>query len=420
MFKLNRIDYYFIGILIIGIILRVIALFNIDVAWDSYTYLAGSKSIIAFDYNTFRAPGFPIFIIPFLLLPRNYPLINTPESRTALVLLTNPDLLLTVKLASFTGSILLIFCSYFIFTKASIKIYNLNNNRNKNVEKNEISAKYVGLIVSCLLSLSLPFIVNSVQGLREELLSLLVIIIFYFTIIKEKMNVRDNIFLAFSMSFLTLTHLTAGIFISLGILLFFLVSKLKFFKFKSISTYKILIILFASWSSFLFWAYFCELKFGDPLFSLQVQRDFFKDAYDLDLSSLNNIIPALINGLTNGIPLEFYFLFIFNGFVFILLGLYIMVIHIKLKQFLFIFLVVGLNFAYLSIFMAVPGDIRLIIYFFPLILYLGAFPIGLILKNSNDKVSNNLNYLLVLFLSTYLFRGLKNNDQFFFLLILSS
>ncbi len=411
MFELKKIDKYFLFILCIGLIFRLVALFKVDAALDSYTYLAAAKSIIAFDYNSFRAPGFPIFMIPFFLFPHNYPLINAPESKIVLIILNNPNLIITAQITSMSAGILLIISSYFVFSKAAIK---LSTKEGKITQNN---AKYVGLIVSCLISFSLPFIINSVQGLREELLAVLILIIFYYVIIKEKLALRDNLFLALSIALLTLTHLTAGIFITVGIILFFLVSKLKFFKFNNISNLKILICLLGPLISFLLWGWFCYVKFGDPLYSLKVQRDFFKDTYNLDLSSINNIISALINGIINGIPLEFYFLFIFNGIVFMLLGLYVLIKYIKQKQFLFIFIITGVNFAYLSVFMAIPGDLRLLLYFFPIIIYLGALPIGITINDSTHKSAKFMKYLLIIFFLTYSFRGLKNLGFFSYLFV---
>jgi hypothetical protein len=404
--KLTRIDKYFIVILSFGLILRLLSLINVSVALDSYTYLVAAKNILDFDYNSFRVPGFPIFIIPFLLLPYNYPMLLAPESKIALVILTNPNLILTAQIASMTAGILLIISSYFVFSKAVLKL------NNKEGEINQNKSKYFGLIVSCLISFSLPFIINSVEGLREQLLAVLIIIIFYFIIIKDELTLRDNILLALSACLLTLTHLTAGIFITIGIFLFFLISKSKWFKDINIPNSKIVIILLATIISFLFWALFCDYKFADPLYSLQVQRDFFKDTYNLDLSSINNLIPALINGMTKGIPSEFYFLFIFNGVIFMILGLYQLIINIRQKQFLFIFFVFVINFAYLSIFMAIPGDLRLILYFFPILLYLGALPLGKIISDTNQEKSYLMNLILIIFFSTFLFRGLPNIDFF--------
>ncbi|TXT65855.1 MAG: membrane protein of unknown function [Promethearchaeota archaeon] len=411
MYKLDRIDKWFLLILTIGIILRILALVNVDPALDSYTYYAAAKNILNCDYNSFRAPGFPIFLIPFLLIPYNYIFIIAPESKILLVTLQNPHLILTAQIASLFAGLLLIIYSYVIFSKVALKL----PNETKTIKTKTISSgniKLLGLFVSILISLSLPFIINSAQGLREQLLSLLIIIIFYYILIKEELTLRNNIVLALSISFLTLTHITGGLFITGGILLFFLVSKLKWFKYKNISNKKILVIILTTILSFFLWAWFCDFKFHDPLYSLQVQRNFFKNAYNLDLSSPSNLISALLNGLLNGIPSEFYLMFLFNGVVFMLLVLYILLRNLRERQFLFIFLVVGSNLTYLSIFMAIPGDIRLIMYFFPLLIYLGSIPLNKIITKADKSSLKKIYLFLILFITSFSFRGLTSIDFF--------
>jgi hypothetical protein len=315
--------------------------------------------------------------------------------------------MMTAKLGSFTASILLIVCSYYVFRKASLKLLDLKEEKLK-------TAKYIGLITSFLISFSLPYIINTGRGLREELLALILLIIFYFTIVNDNVNLKSNLGLAISVSYLSLIHLTAGIFIFFGIILFFIVSKLKYFKFKSISIKKVLITILAIGLTLLLWFFFCNYKFGDPFKTLQTQSEFFRDTYGLDLSSFDKIISALINAIIFGIPSEFYILFTYFGFIFTILSLYVLLRNITKKQFLFIFLVVGVNFAYLSIFMAIPGDIRLIMYFFPLLLYLGSIPIGTTVKKLTSKGNTTLltNISLILFLVLYTIRGIIKEELF--------
>jgi hypothetical protein len=87
----------------------------------------------------------------------------------------------------------------------------------------------------------------------------------------------------------------------------------------------------------------------------------------------------------------------------------------KLKQFLFIGLILLINFAYASVFI-VPGGIesnfpmhpRLFSFFFPLIFYTGALPMGIKLEELKKKkllLSANLKILLMLYGLSYIIRG---------------
>jgi len=404
----RKIDHYFLISLVIGIILRIISLLSIYRIPDVYLYFDGAIDLINFDYNSFRPPGFSIIIIPFIILTGNGPL--------------------SAKLASFSLSIILIVYSYFIFTKASLKLFEKN-------KTNEIKAKYIGLIVSILISLNIYFIFNSGKGLREELISVLIIMIFYYTIVKEDMNLKTNISLTLSVSFLTLTHLTVGIFISFGIILFNLVSKLKYFKIKFKSSIKTIIIFFSFLISFVFWGVFSVYKFGEFFYNFHIQNEWFKQWFDFDLSSVENLINIFKNAIIFGIPLEIIFLIILIGFVFMILFFYILFRNIKSKQIFYIFIVLGINFAYLSIFLASRGRFfiprspgtepspRLIIYFFPFIFYIGAYPLGNIIVESiiNNINSKKINYLMIFYFITYSVHGLQffliNNSLLQFFLI---
>ncbi len=395
--RLGTSDYWFLIVLIIGSLIRLYHLKTLPDALDTPTYIRGAVGIIEVFYYSVRPPGFPLLIVLFILLTNLiFPTNNNIVS-------TYSNYILSAKLASFTSGILLIICSYIIFTKASLKYFGEN-------KKNREKSKYTGLIVSFLISFSLPFIIDSALGLRENLLALLIIIIFYFTIIKEKMKLQDNIFLALSISYLTLTLLTAGLFSTIIIVFFFVISKLKIFKFKfeTISIKKVMIIVLAFILSFFFWLLFSDYRFGNPFYNWKVQNTFYLNLYSSLFSSISSFIQVLLNGILLGIPLEFYFLFVLIGLVFTILSIYILIKNIKKKQFLFIFVFIGVNFAYLSIFVSIIGfdlDYRVILYFFPIIFYLGAIELGNIIVELNRKhkdLKTFMSFLLIIFLITYL------------------
>ncbi|TXT65857.1 MAG: membrane protein of unknown function [Promethearchaeota archaeon] len=395
--KFENIDYYFWAILFFGALLRLISLFIIPIGPDYVSFVAGTKGIIEFDYfryDTFRPPGFSLIIVPFLFLTMN-------------------NYILASKLASFFMSIILIYYSYYVFTEASKQLYVQTN------EKREYKAKLIGLLVCILISVNLYFVVNTGRGLREDLLTLLFILGFYYSIIKKEMNMKDNILLALVMTLLTLTLLSAGLFFSAGLLLYYLLSKIKKLKIKPLSNKKIIIVLFVVGISFTFWACFSAIAAGNPLYNWSRQGSFFKDKHNLDMSSLDGLIDALINAVLLGIPFEIYFLFLLISLVFTLLVFYIIIKNFKQKQVLLIFLVVGINFLYISIFMApskvllIPNHPRVMIYLFPFIFYLGTIPLVNIFvkyqtkyeKDSNDKKSINMIRLFFLFLISYSLQG---------------
>jgi len=391
---LDRIDYTFIVILIIGSFLRLLFVSISPLNRDSYTFIHAAAGILEVQYNkygTFRPPGFPLVIAPFILL-------------------TNNNYVLSAKLAAFSTSILLIFYNYYIFTQASKKLY-ANGNKKK-----VIKAKLVGLFVSSLITFNLYFVVHPGFGLREELLCILCILIFYYIVVKEEMKLKDNIYLALSITYLTLTLITAGFFFTIGIILFFLISKLKFFEFKKLSVNKICIIIFSFIISFLIWAIFSAFVFGDAFYNWQKQSDFFEDFYGMRLDSIENIIQAIINALLGGVLFQFYYFFLLTSIVFTIIFFYFLIKNLKKKQFLFIFLVFGLNLLYLSIFIApsqiinIPNSVRVMMYFFPIIIYLGAIPLInslLGLYEGKYKFKKNMIGLFIIFLITYSLKGLS-------------
>jgi hypothetical protein len=383
--KLKKADYYFLIILFFGIILRLISFILIEIEPDTYTYIASAVNIINRNYEAYRPPGFPLLIVPLLLLTGNGSL--------------------SAKLTSFISGILLIIISYHIFSKATLKLYG-------DKTENKLRAKYVGLIVSFLVSTNLYFVINNARGLREDSMALILLSIYYFMIVSEKENLINNLCLAFSITFLTLTHITTGMFTAFGILLFFVISKLNFlklnFKSKVISGRKILIILLSFGFTFIIWAIFCDYKYGNPLYILQRHNIIFQQKYGINVSSIENIIKAGLNAILFGFPSEFIYLSVLTSFVLILLVIHILIKNIRNKQILFVFFFVGINFVYLSIFMTIP---RIIIYFFPFFFYLGAIPLSTIFVKLNKKeieLQRKMRSLFLIFLITYIIQGLDN------------
>lgn len=389
--KIDVIDLYFIASLVIGSIVRVISLFTLPLNLDSYPFIRAAMGILELDYNrygTFRPPGFPLLIVPYLLISGNGEI--------------------AAKLASLTSSILLLISSYVVFRDASLKLFD-------DKESSKQKARYTGFLVSLLLSINIYFMIHPGYGIREEYLTILCMLVFYFTIIKTQISLKYNICLACLISLLTLTLLTAGLFFVGGIILFFLISKLKWFKFKPIKTKKILIILISFSLTFLLWALFSSFTWGDPLYNWQHQSNFFLNFYKMELNSLENIIDALINALIGGIPYEFYYFFFFSSMLFVILAIYLLIKNIRRKQFLFLFFVMGLNLLYLSVFIApsklinVPNSSRVMVYLFPFLYYLGAIPLANIFVEINNSKKYNLQliYLFyIIFLITYVVKGI--------------
>lgn len=384
----NRYKIYFSIILSLGIIFRFLSLLTCPIRSDSLSYISTAKSIINFNYETHRPPGFPITIIPFLLLTQNE--------------------ILSAKLASFSASILLIMYSYFVFTRASLILFKEDKSYKK--------AQIIGILTSCFIAFNSYFASNAGMGLRENLLALQIILIFYYSTIKNSKKTVDYLILSLLIIFLTLTLLTAGIFMTIGIVFFFLISKIKYFQpIRKISYKKILIPILSYTFAFLFWTLFCAFHFGNPFYNWQKQSSWFKSNTIVDLTSLSKLPIILLWVLITGFVEIFRDLFLLLGVVFMLLVFYILCKNIRKKlQFLFIFIVVGMNFTYLSIFITTP---RLIMYFFPLIFYLGAIPLGEILMQlhkSEDKKKGIklMDFLIILFFISYIFRNF--NYYFYF------
>ncbi|TXT65853.1 MAG: membrane protein of unknown function [Promethearchaeota archaeon] len=378
--RLTKPDLYFVLILSGGLLLRIFTLIGIDIEPDSYTYLEGTITLINLDYNSIRPPGFPLLIVPFYLLTGNGKI--------------------SIKLTSFVFSILGLICSYFIFTNAS---HNLHKRHSK---KDSIRSKYVGLLVSFFLAFNLYLVNNSGRGLREEIMMVICMFVFYIVVVKEKHVLRDNLSLALLIALLSLTHLTAGMFLTLGMVLYSILSRLKRFRFTPLSLKSLLLIIVSFLITFFLWAIYSNFQFGDPFYNWHNHGNTFKIKYNIDLSTLENILKAFINAIIFGIPSELIYLGALSSFVFIGMAIYLVLKNLKQKQFLFIFLTVGVSFAYLSIFMTIP---RVLLYLLPFIFYLGAISIGFTMNEFKDlktPFQKKMIYLLVLFLICYILRGI--------------
>jgi len=372
-------NLYFTIIFSSGIILRFLALLFVPIVNDTVSYTESARFIIELNYESLRPPGFPLLITPLLMITGNDAL--------------------SAKIISFISSVLLIFSSYFVFTKASLKLF-------ENNKDSELKARKIGLLATFLISFNLFFIIHSGKGLREDFIALLLVWLFYYLIIKEESSFKDNIYLAFLISFLTLTQLSTGFITILGLILFFIISKFKWFKFKSILNKKLLLTVVSFAISFFLWSIFSAYKWGDPLVNWNTQGAWFGVKYGVSLTSFDNIIKALLHALSFGLPSIFIYLFVLFGFFLIITTLFILIKKIRIKQIFFIFIIIGLNYAYLTIYITTP---RVIMYFFPIILYIAAIPMGIIfvdLERKEKEFQKKINYLFIIFLVSYILRGL--------------
>jgi len=380
--KLLKYDFVFTAILLIGSIARFISTIIVPLNPDANIYIVSAYDFL--NYASYRPPAFPFFIALFLLLIGNEGL--------------------AINLTSLVAGVLLIIYSYIIFSKASLKLF---QNEKKGIKR----AKLAGLITSSLVALNLYLVYNNGRGLREELISLLCLLIFYYTVINEEDSFKNNIYLSLSVLALTLTHLTFGLFIVLGIIIFSLISYLNFINLEKASYIKLLIILFSFLSTFIIWAFYCDYKINDPFYNWSYHSAAFDFIYNINLTTFDGLVRAGISGLLFGIPYEFYHLFTLLGICLTLIAIYLLIKNIRKSQIFFIFIVVGINLLYLSIFMAIPGDPRLILPFFPFFLYLSGLCLTKLVEESNrnkeeKKDRNKLYFLIVFFFLTYALRGL--------------
>lgn len=338
--SIKHFDKKFILILMIGIFLRIVSFLYSPLTPDSFQYIAGAKEILKFTYSSFRPPGFPLFIAPFLFIFQ--------------------DGVIAIKIACFTASFLLIISSYLVFKRAAFKVLQQEN-----------KANFVGLLVSFLVSIQYFLAYNNGRGLREDLISLCLILIFYFLLIRIKdRNITHYISIFLLIFYLTLIHVTVGIFFYISFFLYVLFS--IFFKLEhDFSLSEFIIVSISFLGSIIFWFTFCFLTFGDPFYTMNIQKSWFRSELNLNLASLDSLITSMIRGITNGIPMEFYIL-IHHIFLVMIISFILSLFYFRKKrQIKFLIILIVLNLLFLSMFVMDLPNGRLFLYLFPFIFYLG-------------------------------------------------
>ncbi|MFX1393382.1 MAG: hypothetical protein ACFFAH_07390 [Promethearchaeota archaeon] len=381
----DKIDYRFLIILAAGIVIRIISNLYIGLTIDADGYLYTAEGIINNDYKSHRPPIFPLLIVPFLLIIK--------------------DGEIAIRCASVTSAILLIIAVYYVFKKTSFKIFG-----DDDIGKGK--SNYIALLVTMFVSLNFLSIRYSSSGQREDLLALFLILLFYFLFIADnKKSKRNYLFIALLCSALTLAHVTAGIFLCITIIFYYLIPKLKILEYQ-VSTVNVFIIIISFLCSFLFWMIFCFINFGDPFYTMRYHQQWFKEETSLDLSSIEGIIEGVREGLTLGIWEEFDALFFCMGIIFTLATFLNFGRYYKNNRIFYLYLLIFVNFLYISIFIAAFPFPRLILYFFPIIFFLGSIPIINTLYEKKDirltvsnlfkrDISISLHIIFFLYLAFY-------------------
>lgn len=343
-YNIKNVKYDLLLILIIGACLRIISLILVKLSPDSYGYIDGAEGILNLSYNTHRPPTFSLIIMFFIIIVR--------------------DSILAVKLASFFIGVLLIIVSYFVFSKTALQIF-------KDDEKHLEKSSYIGILSSLYISVHGFIVWSSGRGIREDLISLLYILLYYYICVKPDFHSWENyLILIIITSALTLSHVSAGIFVTIVFLLIYLFSKLKLIKI-NISGIKVLSITISFVFSYSFWLIFCTFNFGDPFYTITRQNAWFEENTSLDLGSFSGILQNMFKGITLGVLIEFIGIFQFIGFVFTIVMIIFLIKNLKNKQIFLLFSIIFVNFSYLCIFIAASGNIRLLSYFLPFLFFLG-------------------------------------------------
>ena len=342
--KRNLLIFLIIPIIFIGTILRIISLLAIPIASDSLCYIQGAEDILIGIYTTHREPGFSLYIVPFLLIFK--------------------DSSLAIKFASFTSGILLIFTSFIVFSKASIRFFE----RDKNGYS---KSNLIALSVSLCISIQNYLVYNNGRGLREETISLLLLLIFYYIIVNQNgYDVKTILVFFFLVTFLNLVHLTAGIFTFLSFISFLFISKTKYIEFKFSNT--IIITYIVSFiCSILYWLIFCGINFGNPFSTFDVNQSTMNGTYNVILHPWNEAIETIRFALIYGIIIELSIFFTAFGIIFGSIILFSIMKFYRKQQIQFLSVLLFINFIYISIYIAYVRSPRLIIYFFPFLFYIG-------------------------------------------------
>ncbi|MHA1726988.1 MAG: hypothetical protein ACTSXH_19465 [Promethearchaeota archaeon] len=305
----HEINYKFLIILGMGIILRLISIsasnimfIRIYLSTDAYDYVLVAESILKGDYATHRPPSFPFFIIPFLLIFK--------EGSIA------------VLSATFVSGVILIIVSYLVFKRATLIIFENHNNKIK-------IGNEIGLYTSFIIAIDYPLVYIDGLSRRESFMMVLLILIFYFTFIRDS-NGHDNdmtqlLIIGVLMAVFTLSHPTAGIFLFISLIVFFLISKIMRKDYLKFSNSKLLSITISFTAASLGWLLFCFFHFGDSFYTYTLQSRYFK------IFTLDRYITIGLDGLKYGIPWELLILFNIFGVIFTLNSFIVVLIHHKKK-----------------------------------------------------------------------------------------
>ncbi len=325
---------------------------------DSGNYISGAQELLNGEYLTYRPPVFSIFIVPFLFFAK--------------------EPILAVNLTSFTCGVLLIICSYFVFEKASLKLFC--------GEGAETKAKYVGLGVSFFVTFNYYLIYTNGRGLREEAISLLLLLSIYYVFIHDDKLKKKYVFIiSILMVLLTLIHISVGLLFLVSTVLYFIGSKIKLFK-KKISNKKFALVFAVISLSYGFWMYISFLRFDDPFNTFAHKQWWYYSNTELDLFSLEGIVTGFFLGFEVGILFEFQELARYIGLVILLTVILSALYYHRQPQIQFLTILVLVNFLLLSVFMAAAPNIRLLVYFFPILFYIGFLFLSNILYHHEDRV----------------------------------
>ncbi len=360
---ISKINYKFLIILVAGIIIRIIYFIGLYyiVFPDAQDYYNAAQMYFELDYTSFREPVLPFFTFIILIFTKNP--------------------VFSVKLVSFIAGILTICASYIVFKRASLNIFKEDINK-------EQKSEFIGLLVSLCYSLDDEAVFNSVMGLREELISLILILILYFVFIKEDNNsFKDKIVIVTLFVILSFLHITGAIFTSLSVVIGFIIIKFKLLNLNfNISSKNIIIIILTSTICLSIWFLHCAIVNNDPFYTMSVNQKWFREKKHVKYDSIPHLIKFILKGFRYGIFNEFLLLSGNISLFFVALVCLSIINFYKKKIIFFIGIILIFNFVYLCPFIAVYKCSRLILYFKPLIYFLGwLIFIDIWFKNTKNK-----------------------------------
>ncbi len=357
--KLDKISLLTIISIGLGISLRFLSFLVLPSAPDTGSYVGALELIQTGTYNSFRPPLFPLAVLPFLLMI--------------------DDMFLAIKTASLIFGCILLIISYFTFSS----LLPINGEEKSQMQN---KSRIFGLVVTLSISVQYLLVYNNGRGLREEFLTIQLVLIFQFLFSKNSNNYTKNTYiLCLLFSALVLTHLLVGLFTYLGFLFYFIIVKIRL-KEGKISTLRFVIISLSTIISVLFWFGYCALHFNDPFYTVTYYNSWFKENYTLDISSMEGLISGLIDGLEIGVFLELQKLTYEIGFVFVILIIFTFFTHREKEEIWFLLFILLCNFGFLSVFFAVTPNPRLIITFYPFLFFLAWIPLINLIERRNNFV----------------------------------